>query len=181
MLKIDAQKSIIKYIMSLREMKLASSSIKSRLYPVFHFYEMNDVTLNKEKINMFKGEFIKKNNNNDKAYTHEQIRKILDVSDLRVKIVVLLMASTGCRVGALPSLKLRNLEKIQEFNLYKIRFYEGSSEQYISFTTPECASFIDAYLEHRTQNGEKLNPDSYLIRDQFDITDLEQIRNKSRG
>jgi integrase len=183
LLKIDAQKSIIKYIMSLREMKLASSSIKSRLYPVFHFYEMNDVTLNKKKINMFKGEFIKKNNNNDKAYTHEQIRKILDVSDLRVKIVVLLMASTGCRVGALPALKLRNLEKIhqQEFNLYKISMYEGSNEPYTTFCTPECTSFIDSYLEFREQNGEKLHKDSYLIRDQFDITDIEQIRNKSRG
>ena len=179
LLKIDAQKSIIRYIMSLREMKLASNTIKSRICPVFHFYEMNDVTLNKKKINMFRGEFIKVVK--DKAYTHEQIKKILDVSDLRMKIVVLLMASTGCRVGALPSLKIRNLEKIQEFNLYKITMYEGSNEPYTTFCTPECTSIIDSYLEFRESNGEKLNPDSYLIRDQFDITDLEQIRNKSKG
>jgi hypothetical protein len=46
---------------------------------------------------------------------------------------------------------------------------------------PECTSYIDAYLEYRKNNGEVLNEDSYLIRDQFDITDLEQIRNKSKG
>ena len=58
-LKIGAQRYITRYVMSLREMKLASNSIKSRLNPVFHFYEMNDVSLNKKKIKMFKGEFIK--------------------------------------------------------------------------------------------------------------------------
>jgi site-specific recombinase XerD len=59
LLKIDAQRYIIRYVMSLREMKLASNSIKSRLNPVSDFYEMNDVSLNKKKIGMFKGEFIK--------------------------------------------------------------------------------------------------------------------------
>ena len=59
--------------------------------------------------------------------------------------------------------------------------HEDTNEQYYTFTTPECASFIDAYKEYRTKNGEKLGPDSYLIRDQFDVTDIDQIRNKSRG
>ena len=79
LLNIDAQKSIIKYVISLKELKLAGNTIKSRLNPVFHFFEMNDVSLNKKKINTFKGEFIKKSR--DKAYTHEQIKKILVVSD----------------------------------------------------------------------------------------------------
>ncbi|MGH9996557.1 MAG: tyrosine-type recombinase/integrase [Nitrososphaeraceae archaeon] len=179
LLKIDAQRYIIRYIMSLRESKLASNSITSRLNPVFHFYAMNDVILNKKKIKMFKGEFVKKSR--DRAYFHEEIKKILDVSDLRMKIVILLMTSTGCRVGALPSLRLRNLEKIDSSGIYKITIYEGSVEQYTTFCTPECASFIDSYLEFREKNGEKLHQDSYLIRDQFDITDIEQIRNKSKG
>ena len=54
-------------------------------------------------------------------------------------------------------------------------------EMYYSFCTPECGPFIDAYLEYRSKSGEKLSQDSYLIRDQFDITDIEQIRNESRG
>jgi hypothetical protein len=76
-------------------------------------------------------------------------------------------------------LKLRNLEKVEQ--CYKVTVYEGTNEQYYSFVTPECASFIDAYLEYRSKNGEKLTQDSYLIRDQFEVTDIEQIRNKSRG
>jgi integrase len=181
LLKIDAQRYLVQYVVSLREKKLATNSITSRLNPVFHFYEMNDVTtINKKKIRMFKGEFMKKAR--DRAYTHEEIKKILDVSDLRMKVVILLMASTGMRVGALPSLRLRNLEKIDsDHKLYKVTIYEGSNEEYYSFTTPECASFIDMYLEYRSKNGEKLTKDSYLIRDQFDIRDIEQVRNHSKG
>jgi integrase len=67
---------------------------------------MNDIPLNKKKINMFKGEFTGKVI--DRSYTHEEIRKVLDVSDLRMKVMILLMASSGMRIGALPSLSLRN-------------------------------------------------------------------------
>jgi site-specific recombinase XerD len=173
----DKQKQIIKYIMFLREKELATSSINTMLYAIYHFYDMNDIVLNKKKINSFKGESTRKVT--DRAYNYEEIQKILNVSDLRMKVIVLLMASAGLRVGAITSLKLRNLEKVE--SCYKVTVYEGTNEQYYSFCTPESASFIDAYLEYRTKQGEKLMQDSYLIRDQFDLTDIEQIRNKSKG
>lgn len=163
--------------MSLREKGLSSNSISTRLNAIYHFYDMNDVALNKKKINMFKGEYSRKVV--DRSYTHEEIKKVLDVSDLRCKVIVLLMASSGIRIGVLPTLRLRNIEKID--SIYKITVYEGSNSQYYTFCTPECASFIDAYLQYRTRNGEKLEDKSFLIRDQFDITDLEQIRNRSKG
>jgi site-specific recombinase XerD len=173
----EPQKQIIKYIMSLRQKALATCSINTMLYAIYHFYEMNDITLNRKKINMFKGEPTLKPI--DRAYNYDEIKKILDISDLRMKVVIGLMYSAGLRVGAITGIKLRNLEKIE--SCYKVTVYEGSREQYYSFVTPECRSFIDSYLQYRTQNGEKLGPDSYLIRDQFDITDLDQIRNKSKG
>ena len=138
---------------------------------------MNDVFLNKKKINMFKGEYARKVI--DRAYTHEQISKMLDVSDLGAKNIILLMASSGIRIGSLPDIRIRNLKEIN--NIYKVTVYEGSNSQYFTFCTPECSSYIDAYLNFKTKNGENLNQDSYTIRDQFDITDLEQIRNKSKG
>jgi integrase len=177
---IDAQKYLIQYISELRNNKLSSSAINGRLYPVFHFYEMNDIVLNKKKIKMFQGEYVKRAR--DRAYTHEEISRILNVSDLRMKVIILLMASSGMRIGSIPTLRLRNLEKRDQLDkVYKIIIYENSSEEYYTFCTPECASFIDLYLEYRQKNGEKLDKDSFLIRDQFDITDMEQIRNKSRG
>jgi integrase len=173
----EPQKQIIKYIMSLRQKGLATSSISTMLYAIYHFYEMNDVVLNTKKINMFIGESTLKTV--DRAYTYEEIQKILNISDLRWKCIVLLMCSSGCRIGAIAQLKLRHLQKIE--SCYKVTVYEGTNESYYSFVTPECSSFIDSYLEYRTKNGEKLTQDSYLIREQFNINDLNQIRNKSRG
>ena len=39
---------------------------------------------------------------------------------------------------------------------------------------------MDAYLQFRSKY-EKLDKNSYLIRDQFNITDLDQIRNRSKA
>ena len=152
---IGQQNQIITYVMSLREKKLSYNSISTRLNAIYHFYDMNDISLNKKKIKMFKGEYTKKVV--DRAYTDKDIKKILDVSDLGAKTIVLLMASSGIRIGALPGIRIRNLEKVN--NIYKITVYEGSRSQYFTFCTPECTSYIDAYLEFRTKNGENLNKD----------------------
>ena len=150
---IGQQNQIITYLMSLRDEKLSYNSISTRLNAIYHFYDMNDISLNKKKIKMFKGEYTRKIV--DRAYTDKDIKKILDVSDLRTKTIVLLMASSGIRIGALPGIRIRNLERVN--NIYKITVYEGSSSQYFTFCTPECSSYIDAYLEFRTKNGENLN------------------------
>ena len=50
--------------------------------------------------------------NTDKGYTHEEIKKLLDVANLRMKSVVLLMASTGIRIGAIPDLQLKHLHSL---------------------------------------------------------------------
>lgn len=78
------------------------------------------------------------------------------------------------RIGAIPGLRYGNLEKIKIDNLlsiYKITFYEGFNEEYVTFCTPECAKAIDDYLNMRSRYGEKLKPESYLIREQFDVRD----------
>jgi integrase len=47
--------------------------------------------------------------------TIKEISKMLEKADQRGKIAILLMCSSGIRVGALSSLKIRNLEKIDMF------------------------------------------------------------------
>ena len=85
------------------------NSISTRLNAIYHFYDMNDVSLNKKKIKMFNGEYTRKVV--DRAYSHEDTKKLLDVSDLRAKTIFLLMASSGIRIGSLPDIRIRNLRK----------------------------------------------------------------------
>ena len=51
----------------------------------------------------------------DRPYTIKEISKMLEKADQWGKITILLMCSSGIRVGTLSSLKIRNLEKIDMF------------------------------------------------------------------
>jgi hypothetical protein len=53
-------------------------------------------------------------------------------------------------------------------------------EEYVCFTTPEARNAIDSYLDYRTRCGEVLTEKSPLFRDQFDVTDLEQIKKRAK-
>jgi integrase len=167
---------LIKYIIFLKQdQNLSYSSINNRLAAIYLFFEMNDIVLNKKKINRYIGEHIK--TVKDRAYTREEIKLIVDNCTLKHKIGVLLMVSTGCRIGAIPSLKIRNISYHETYKLYQILFYENTKDEYYSFTTPECANYIQKYLEYRERCGEKLKPESPLIRDDFMIDDLLHIEN----
>jgi hypothetical protein len=72
--------NIIQYIVWLsQDQKLSSVSVNVYLAAIIHFYAMNDIVLNRKKINMYLGEFIRKQK--DRAYTTEEIHKLLDFCD----------------------------------------------------------------------------------------------------
>lgn len=130
---------------------------------------MNDVTLNKSKISKYLGERVKAHK--DRHYSIEEIEKLLHFCDDRLKAIVLLLASTGVRLGVLSQLRLSNLVVQQQYDLYQITIYENTKDEYIVFTTPEAKRAIDDYLQYRERCGEKLTPKSPLFRQQFDRTD----------
>ena len=165
---------VIDYTLSLKKRDLSKGYVTQALAAIKRFLFMNDVVLNWNKIMQYKGEFTKKQN---KGYSHEQIEKLLQICDIRTRAVVLIFCSVGIRAGALPELRIKSLKRFEDS--YQFNIYEGFNEQYISFCTPECAVAIDNYLSFRKRQGEILNDQSYLIRTEFDINDLEQIRMES--
>jgi integrase len=96
---------------------------------------------------------------------------MLEICDERTRVIVLLLASTGMRIGAIPSLKIGNVD----MNNNKITVYENAKEEYFTFMTPECKKAIDSYIDMRSRYGEKINDDSYLIREQYNIRDKMSI------
>ena len=174
----DSEQLLINNILKIKAQNKSHSLANQLFCTLKHFYLMNDIRINKDKISKFLGETSRKNT--DRAYTHEEIKKILDVADLRNKVVVLLMVSTGMRIGVVSELQLKHLTEMPDKQIYKITVYEKSNEEYYTFCTPECYSAIKSYLDHRKNNGELFDDETYLIREQFDINDIEQIRKKSR-
>jgi len=151
---------IIKYLVF---QKISSQYKTVIMAAIKHACEMNDVILNWKKLKKFiKSEKTDNEiNGKDRGYTHEEIQKILEFSDQRLKTALLVQASTGIRIGALQSIRIGDLE--QTDNLYKIIVYRGDREEYITFCTPECAKEIDAYLDFRARRGENITQESYLL------------------
>ncbi|HEY7078836.1 MAG TPA: site-specific integrase [Nitrososphaeraceae archaeon] len=155
------------YIVYLRsERRLSPATVSSYLFPVVHFYNMNDVDIKWKRLNKFKAKHYSVVE--DKPYTREQIKILVDSATLRDKCIILLMASAGLRRGAFQYLRIRDIEKIDKYQLYKISVYKKEQEQYTTFCTPECAKYIDQYLEWRQRLGERLKPTSPLFRIEFD-------------
>lgn len=178
----DLEGMITKYLVNVNQENPKSNAMTCLdLAAIRHFCKMNKIKLDWEYISEFKGKSQtrrQKKSGKDGAYDHDQIKKILDLCDMRYKVIVLLMASSGIRVGAISLIQLKHLQKLDDNNIYKITVYPEDREEYFTFCSPECTSAIDYYLDYRRRNGEQLEAKSYLIREQFDINDVEQVRSK---
>jgi len=103
---------------------------------IITFYDLNEVILNRKKIYRYLGEEERPIEN--RGYNTEEIRKMLEVSDEKVRAILLLLASTGMRIRALVDLTLQDLQEVPEFKLYKVTVYSDYKEHYFTFTTPEA-------------------------------------------
>jgi integrase len=129
---------------------------------------MNDViTLNWKKIHSFEPE--PELRSEDRPYSHHEIATLLSKASARDRAIILLMASTGVRVGAIAyPLQLKDLQPIDKYQIYRITVYRKSLSRYYTFCTPEARKEIDSYLDWRRRLGEQLKDDSPVFRKSFD-------------
>lgn len=178
----EIEYELIGIVDEMRDVGLSYSSINLAIVSICHFFEINDVIINKKKINRLRGANIDKYEY--RAYTTEEIAKLLNVCDERMKAVVLLMASTGMRVGALPDLKIKHLKKWAingSSPIYQITVYANSpKDRYYTFCTPEAARALDDYLVLRKRYGDDAisDPNAFLFIHTFDKSDPSPIINK---
>jgi integrase len=179
LLRLDqktTERRIIEYIIHLKdEKKLSYSSLEGVCAPLRKFYAMNDVTLNWEKIHNYLGAHDK--TIEDKAYTKGQIQKLLQFASQRTRILILLLASSGLRIGAVSGLRCKHLKYIEKYGIYQITIYPKAKERYVTYCTPECAAEIKNYFEYRQRCGEVINEESSVIREDFDGEDIQQVKN----
>ena len=171
----DIENLIISYILKLRKEGYAYSSINTMISGITYFFSIHDIVLNKKKICRYMGEHVK--TVKDRAYTREEIKKIFECCNLKNKIIVSLMTSTGCRIGAIAKLKISDIKFIEKEKIHQIYFYTNTKEEYFSFCSYECSKYIDEYLDLRKRCGETINDNSPLIRDDFQQDDLLKAEN----
>jgi site-specific recombinase XerD len=157
------------YIVYLRDdKKLSGSSISLHVAAIAHFFyiERDDdhkIDWKKVRLEIPPNENIRR----DRAYTIEEIQKMLSVcSRTRERVVIHLLESTGMHVGAIPTIKIGDLSSKstkQGGKIYRIEVYSSSVERYYSYCNPETAKIIDEHLKERTDDGEVLRSDSPIV------------------
>ena len=98
-----------------------------------------------------------------------EIGRLLEAAGLREKALIAVMASSGLRLGAALSLRLRDfLDDLwnEELQSYAVEVKEENSktrEPYITFISWEAAEYLRDYLKARKVFGDKLKPESFVF------------------
>lgn len=112
----------------------------------------------------------------DRPYTHSEIAALMEHSSIRNRSMILLMASAGLRIGALPILRIKDLEPNDQYNIFRITVYAKSKKSsYTTWCTPECRRHLESYLDHRKRWGERLTDDSPLFRTEYNPQAVDRV------
>jgi integrase len=165
------QNQLIQYLIYLKNppVSLRYATRSQYVAAIITFYDLNEVVLDKKRIYRYLGEEERPIDN--RGYSTEEITKMLEVCDERVRALILFLSSTGVRIRAIIELKLEDLVPVPDYGLYQVTVYSDAKERYLTFTTQEAAKAIKTYLSYRERYGEKLTPKSPVFRDQFDRND----------
>ncbi|MDE1873168.1 MAG: site-specific integrase, partial [Thaumarchaeota archaeon] len=154
------------YVMYLRK-KVSPNSLTPILASIELYFAMNDKVLNWKRIKKMIPEKVKKSGKS--AYQTEDIKKLLDgCRSKRNRCIVLMMTSTGCRVGALENLKLKHIANMPD-GTKSVLFYENSTEEYYGFLTQEASKALDEMLVERQRDGERLDGESCVFRETYQV------------
>jgi len=173
-----AEENLMKFI-TVQNKRADSGEISPSTIPNYYkatklFCEMNEITLNWKKI--AKGLPRVRDAANDRAPTVQEIQRLVQYPDRRIRPIVFLMASSGIRIGAFDYLQWKHIKSIcndnDEIVAAKITVYAGDSEQYYSFMTAEAYNSLKEWMEFRSSYGEQIGEDSWIMRDIWQTTNI---------
>jgi len=169
-----AEKLITDYMLKQKQRVLSkeieASSLANSRKPLKLLLEMNDVSgINWKKISRFMPK--ERKYALDRAPTIDELRLLLENSELRFQAILLTMASSSIRIGAWDYLDwghIETLKKADDIVAAKLRVYAGDAEEYMTFITPEAYKKLEQYIQLRVEHGEKITQASPVIRDRWD-------------
>jgi len=150
--------------------EITAATIKNYYKPVKLFLEMNNIELSWKKIS--RGIPRGRRYAVDRAPTLEEIHKIINHPDRRIRGIIFTMCSSAMRLGAWDYLKWGDITPITHDNKVvaaKIVIYSGDADEYFSFITPEAYYELKKWMDFRSQNGENISGKSWVMRDIWNI------------
>jgi integrase len=151
--------------------EITGATLRNYVKTIKLFCEMNDILVSWKKITrgLPKG----RKYADDRAPSLEEIQKIIEYPDRRVKAIVYTMSSSGIRLGAWDYLQWEHIQPIRGRNnnngndvvAAKIIVYAGEEgDEYFSFITPEAFYELEKWLDFRKSAGENISGKSWVLR-----------------
>ena len=173
------QESLIRFISFQNERvkkgKISPATVPNYFKPVKLFCELNVLVFNWNKIR--RGLPTGRQAANDRAPTPEEIQKLMNYPDWRIKPIVYTMISSGIRIGAWNFLRWKHVFPIQDDDgqiiASKVIVYGGEPEEYYSFITSMAYRSLKEWIETRQSYGEKITNESWLMRDIWQTTNAD--------
>jgi hypothetical protein len=173
-----AQESLMSFIEFQKRAKrgeISESTITNYYKATKLFCVMNDLVLNWKKIS--RGLPSGRRASNDRAPTIEEIQKLVEYPDRRIKPIIFTMCSSGIRIGAWDYLQWKHVKPIKnalgEVVAAKLVVYPGDDEEYYTFITPEAFESLNDWMNFRASYGEKVSGESWLMGDTWQMTNID--------
>jgi len=155
--------------------RYANKTVNTYVFGVKKWLEANGVKVDLSKVEMPTTTVTR---NKDRAPTQEELRKLLHYcTQLKDRVVIHILTSSGLRIGTLLSLKWGDVDfnypdvaritvrRAPGRKFSRRSSKSGDSNLYVTWITPEAKELLLEYKRYREQKGETITPESPLIED----------------
>jgi hypothetical protein len=151
--------------------EIKPSTLRNNVKPIKLFCEQMDIDIPWKKLMRVMPK--ERKYANDRAPKLEEIMRISEYPDRRIKSIIYTMVSSGMRLGAWDYLRWKDVSAIIRDGRViaaKIKIYSEEEDEYFSFITPEAFHSLDNWMKYRKDCGENINENSWVMRNLWDVT-----------
>jgi len=147
--------------------EISSQTLPNHTKPIKVLLDANRVPIHWKSLNRLMPR--RESKTKDRAYTREEIQKMLEVAnDITDKVIILLFSSGGFRLEAWDYFTWKDVIFFKDGDSYKgaaLLIYSGDPESYWTFVTPEACRALELYRENwKADIGAYPRPDDPLIK-----------------
>lgn len=149
--------------------EITGATVRNYVKSIKLFCEMADVQIQWKKIT--RGLPRGRKYADDRIPTLEEIRKLVEYPDRRIKAIVYTMASSGIRIGAWDYLRwghIRPIERDGKVIAAKMIVYAEEDEEYFTFISSQSWEALRNWIDTRQAAGETVTDASWVMRDLWD-------------
>ncbi len=141
------------FVANLQAENLAPGSVSNHVKGVKALFRCNGLKLDLHYSLSKRGVY------EDRAPTPEELQKLLDIADLRERVIITMLALGGFRIGTLVKLCYRHVKRDLEKQTIPIHVHieaeitKGKYHDYDTFLNQEAAEYLRNYLEIRRKGS----------------------------